>query len=126
MKSDEWEALWAPPILFIGMIVFVSQIASDVVGVLSFGMRNTMNVSLPDDLKEWVSEQVQAGGYGTASEFLRDMLRRARQRQQRRELDETLVAAVESGADVVMDDAEWASIRSAARSAGKKQRRKQQ
>ena len=83
-------------------------------------MRKTMNISLPDDLKRWVNSQVKAGGYGTASEYLRDMLRRAREREQRRALDHTLLAAVESGANIVMDDADWTSIRQAARAAAGK------
>jgi antitoxin ParD1/3/4 len=80
-------------------------------------MRVTMNLSLPDDMKRWVDQQVKAGGYGTASEYLRDLLRRARERQLRRRLDDALVQSVESGADIVMDDADWASIRKAARAA---------
>lgn len=74
-----------------------------------------MNVSLPRELKKWVDEQVKRGGYGTASEYLRDMLRRARERQLRRRIDLMLVEAVESGADTVMDDADWDAIRKAAR-----------
>ena len=78
-------------------------------------MRTTMNVSLPTDLKQWVDEQVKGGGYGTASEYLRDMLRRARTRDARRRIDLMLVEAVESGATTVMNDADWASIRKAAK-----------
>jgi antitoxin ParD1/3/4 len=78
-------------------------------------MRTTMNLSLPVDLKRWVDDQVKSGGYGTASEYLRDMLRRARERQTRRRIDATLVEAVESGADTVMDDADWTSIMKSAR-----------
>ncbi len=74
-----------------------------------------MNVSLPPELKDWVDQQVKAGGYGTASEYLRDMLRRARERQVRRRLDESLAEAIEDGASVVMDDDDWNSIRRAAR-----------
>jgi antitoxin ParD1/3/4 len=80
-------------------------------------MRTTMNVSLPKDLKEWVDDQVQAGGYGTASEYLRDVLRRARERQARRAIDEKLIEAFESGPALVMDDKDWASIRRAAKAA---------
>lgn len=83
-----------------------------------------MNVSLPGDLKQWVDEQVEAGGYGTASEYLRDMLRRARERQARRQIDTMLIEAVKSGASNVMDDADWESIRNAARAAVKKPKRK--
>lgn len=80
-------------------------------------MRATMNVSLPVELKRWVDEQVREGGYGTSSEYLRDMLRRARERDARRKIDEMLVEAVESGTGTVMDDADWRSIRKAAKGA---------
>lgn len=87
-------------------------------------MRTTMNVSLPEDLKRWVDEQVESGGYGTASEYLRDMLRRARERQLRHRIDAMLIEAVESGANVTLDDRDWTSIRSAARASVKPKRRK--
>jgi antitoxin ParD1/3/4 len=45
-----------------------------------------MNVSLPKDLRDWLNDQVEAGGYGTASEYLRDMLRRARATEARRRI----------------------------------------
>jgi antitoxin ParD1/3/4 len=80
-------------------------------------MRSTMNVSLPADLKRWVDQQVRQGGYGTASEYLRDVLRRARERKQRRQIDAMLVEAVESGATIEMDDADWSTIRKTARAA---------
>jgi len=72
----------------------------------------------------WLDEQVAAGGYGTASEYVRDLLRTARLRQQRRAIDGMLVEAVKQGADIVMDDADWAAIRKAARSQAAKRGRK--
>jgi antitoxin ParD1/3/4 len=87
-------------------------------------MRSTMNVSLPADLKQWVDQQVKEGGYGTASEYLRDVLRRARERKQRRQIDAMLVEAVQSGATIEMDDADWTSIRRAARAAAAKATKK--
>jgi antitoxin ParD1/3/4 len=36
----------------------------------------TMNVSLPDSLKEFVDEQVERRGYGTSSEYIRELIRR--------------------------------------------------
>jgi len=32
----------------------------------------TMNVSLPDAMKEWVESQTQTGRYGNASDYVRD------------------------------------------------------
>ena len=42
----------------------------------------TMNVSLPDELKTWVEEQTKGGGYATASDVVRDLVRRAIRREE--------------------------------------------
>jgi antitoxin ParD1/3/4 len=47
---------------------------------------STMNISLPDSLKAEVDEQVSARGYGTSSEYVRDLIRRDLDRQQLRGL----------------------------------------
>jgi antitoxin ParD1/3/4 len=41
----------------------------------------TMNISLPDTLKWFVDEQVAARGYGTSSEYVRELIRKDRERQ---------------------------------------------
>ena len=43
-----------------------------------------MNVSLPDELKSYVDGQVGDGGYGSTSEYVRDLIRRDKDRQQLR------------------------------------------
>ena len=40
----------------------------------------TMNVSLPDEMKEWVETQVQTGRYGNSSDYVRDLVRRDQER----------------------------------------------
>ena len=40
----------------------------------------TMNISLPDALKAFVDAQVAERGYGTSSEYMRELLRRERDR----------------------------------------------
>ena len=35
----------------------------------------TMNISLPDQMKNWVEECVQSGRYANASDYLRDLIR---------------------------------------------------
>lgn len=37
---------------------------------------STMNISLPDSLKDFVDEQVTQRGYGTSSEYVRELIRR--------------------------------------------------
>ena len=37
---------------------------------------STMNISLPDSLKSFVDEQVTQRGYGTSSEYVRELIRK--------------------------------------------------
>lgn len=45
-----------------------------------------MNISLPENLKSFVDEQVSQRGYGTSSEYVRELIRRDQDRQQLRGL----------------------------------------
>ena len=40
----------------------------------------TMNISLPDRMKEWVEQQVATGRYANASDYMRDLVRRDEER----------------------------------------------
>lgn len=40
----------------------------------------TMNVSLPDPMKEWVEAQSLTGRYSNASDYVRDLIRRDQER----------------------------------------------
>jgi antitoxin ParD1/3/4 len=40
----------------------------------------TMNVSLPDQMKEWVEAQTASGRYGNASDYVRDLIRKDQDR----------------------------------------------
>jgi antitoxin ParD1/3/4 len=56
---------------------------------------STMNISLPDALKSFVDVQVVHRGYGTSSEYVRELIRKDQQVQQLRVL---LLAGVQSPA----------------------------
>lgn len=43
----------------------------------------TMNVSLPDKMREWVDEQTASGRYGNASDYVRDLIRRDQDRAEK-------------------------------------------
>ena len=47
---------------------------------------STMNISLPEALKEFVDNQVGANGYSTSSEYVRELIRKDRDRQRLRGL----------------------------------------
>jgi len=70
-----------------------------------------MNISLPPTLKDWVDEQVSRRGFGTASEFVRQMLREEQQRELRQRIDAALVEGIESGPSTPMTTQDWDDIR---------------
>lgn len=35
----------------------------------------TLNISIPDTMREWIDSQVEAGGYANASGYIRDLVR---------------------------------------------------
>jgi antitoxin ParD1/3/4 len=41
----------------------------------------TMNVSLPDPMKEWVEAQAKTGEYANVSDYVRDLIRRDQHRK---------------------------------------------
>ncbi len=47
---------------------------------------STMNISLPDHLKSFIDEQVAGRGYGTSSEYIRELIRRDQDRLELRRL----------------------------------------
>jgi antitoxin ParD1/3/4 len=47
---------------------------------------STMNISLPESLKDFVDDQVGARGYSTSSEYVRELIRKDRDRQRLRAL----------------------------------------
>lgn len=76
----------------------------------------TMNISLPDGLKAYVDELVQTEGYGTSSEYVRELIRRD---QDRRQFKEHLLLGMRSGVEGPMDAAFFASLRRRANSTRK-------
>jgi antitoxin ParD1/3/4 len=54
----------------------------------------TMNVSIPDQMRKWVENQIKSGTYSNASDYVRDLIRRD---QEARDKRETLIRALESG-----------------------------
>ena len=56
----------------------------------------TMNVSLPDMMKNWVEDQAQDGRYSNASDYVRHLIR---QDQEKRAAIAVLQSAIDEGLD---------------------------
>jgi antitoxin ParD1/3/4 len=72
---------------------------------------STMNISLPEELKDFVDEQVKRG-YGTSSEYVRELIRKGQDQLRLREL---LLAGVASPRAATADGAYFKSLRSRVR-----------
>ena len=66
-------------------------------------MPTTMNISLPDVMKAFVEQQVQSGGFGTVSEYVRDLVRRDQKDHAHAKLEASLLEGLESGVPVPLN-----------------------
>ncbi len=68
-----------------------------------------MNISLPDVLKDFVDQQVTTAGYGTSSEYVRELIRRDQDRLRLRNL---VLDGAQSKATGLADADYFATLRS--------------
>ena len=74
----------------------------------------TLNISLPEHLKAFIEDQVASGGYSTASEYVRSLLREAQERKTRETLESKLLAAL-SDEPEEMSREDWDRLRARVR-----------
>ena len=78
---------------------------------------STMNVSLPESLKEFVEDQVNVRGYSTSSEYVRELIRKDQDRQRLRGL---LLEGAASPQAVTADADYFDELRKRTRKAGRR------
>ncbi len=71
----------------------------------------TMNISLPDQLKDFVDEQVGTGRYSSVSEYVRELIREDERRKAREKLETLLMEGIQSGEPTVMTRQDWEEVR---------------
>lgn len=58
----------------------------------------SMNVSVPDPMRDWVQRRIDSGQYASVSDYVRDLIRRDQtQAEERQALVEALVQGERSG-----------------------------
>jgi antitoxin ParD1/3/4 len=86
----------------------------------------SMNVSLPEELKEYAEQQTKHG-YSTPSEYVRELIREDQKRRAREKLNALLLEGLDSGDGLPMDGKFWSDLKQeavAALNARKKNRAK--
>ncbi len=56
----------------------------------------TMNVSLPSSMKAYVDERVEHDEYGTASEYIRELIRTDQRQREEKKLERVLLERLQS------------------------------
>ena len=74
-------------------------------------MPTSMNISLPEIMKAFVDEQVQSGGYGTASEYIRELVRRDQKERAEARLEALLLESLDSGENIPVTPEFWETLR---------------
>src|SRR6266511_713271 len=94
-------------------------------GLSNFAIRiyhdpmGTMNIALPESLKRFVRRRVEDGGYGSTSEYLRELIRMDQKQSARAKLEAELVRGLASGPATEMTKEDWATIRQSVQSRAK-------
>ncbi len=71
----------------------------------------TLNISLPERMRGFVEEKIARGGYGTISEYVRELIRNDEQTEQR-QFERLIAEAYESGPAVPFTKEDLESMRS--------------
>jgi len=75
----------------------------------------SMNISLPESMRTYVEEQVARGGYGSASEYFRELVRLDKKRKATERVEAMLLEGLNSGNATSMTDEDWEDVRQAVR-----------
>lgn len=59
----------------------------------------TMNISLPDSMRVFVEDTLTDDGYGSASEYVRDLIRADQKRRNEKRLETLLLERLQAGDD---------------------------
>ena len=71
----------------------------------------SLHVSLSDEMRAFVDQQVGGGAYHNHSEYVRDLIRHDQKLKARERVDALLLEGLESGEPVSITPEDWVEIR---------------
>ncbi len=74
-------------------------------------MTATMNVSLPESLKDYVRKRVAEGHFSNPSDFIRALIRADEAREAQRQLERRLLEGLDTDAQQSLTTQDWHDIR---------------
>ena len=67
----------------------------------------TMNIALPESMKQFVQERVAKDGYSSVSEYMRDLIRADQKRKADERIDQLLLEGLDSGEPIPVTREYW-------------------
>lgn len=71
----------------------------------------TLNISLPESMRAFIDEQIAKGGYSTASEYIRNLIRQDQKQAAQMKLEAILLEGLDSGEPIEVTDEWWENKR---------------
>jgi antitoxin ParD1/3/4 len=68
---------------------------------------DTMNIALPEALKQFVQGRVAEGGYSSVSEYVRELIRADQKRRVEERIDALLLEGMDSGEPIPVTQEYW-------------------
>ena len=75
----------------------------------------TMNIALPEALRDYVAQRVESGQYGNTSEYVRELIRRDKRDQAVQRLRALVEEGLASGPGTPDTQADWGELDAIAR-----------
>jgi len=69
-----------------------------------------MNISVPENLNNYLEERVRTGGYGNVSQYVRELVRQD-QKHNEALLEMMLLAGMNSGSGRTLTEKDWGELR---------------
>jgi antitoxin ParD1/3/4 len=71
----------------------------------------TLNISLPEPMRVYVKRQMKSGGFSTASEYVRALIREDQRQRAQEHLESMLLEGLGSGEAKKMTQEDWKELR---------------
>ena len=71
----------------------------------------TMNIALPEEMKDFVQVEAAHGGYSSVSEYVRSLIREDQKRKAQEKLEALLIEGLASGPPAEMTKEDWRRLR---------------
>ena len=68
---------------------------------------NQLNISVAEDLQDFINEQIQTKGYSNLSEYINYLIQKDREKQAEKYLEELLLEGLESPEFIEVNDQWW-------------------